>query len=97
MSVPPGGDWKDSFEPKTNPTTFNFEADDTYGRGQTIYLVEDGIDDQHPVCTRDDFLLFFLTLFQCLFCSSGSCPDIPNALVPFLGLLSCTIFSRAAF
>lgn len=50
MSVPPGGRWSDYFEPSTNPTKFTYEADDTYGKGQTIYMIEDGIDEDHPVC-----------------------------------------------
>ncbi|KAL2198358.1 pectate lyase superfamily protein-domain-containing protein, partial [Corynascus similis CBS 632.67] len=48
MSVPPGGQWSDFWEPQNNPTTFTYEADDTYGRGQTIYMVEDGINADHP-------------------------------------------------
>jgi hypothetical protein len=49
MSVPPNGKWGDFFQPQQSPTRFTYEADDTYGRGQTIYLVEDGIPATHPV------------------------------------------------
>lgn len=56
MSVPPGGQWSDFWEPQNNPTTFTYEADDTYGRGQTIYMVEDGINADHPVCIMDEYL-----------------------------------------
>ena len=49
MSVPPNGKWSDFFQPQQSPTGFTYEADDTYGRGQTIYLVEDGIPATHPV------------------------------------------------
>ncbi|KFA45429.1 hypothetical protein S40293_10065 [Stachybotrys chartarum IBT 40293] len=48
MSVSPGGRWQDYYEPQTNPTEFYYNADDSFGRGQVIYLVEDGINTDHP-------------------------------------------------
>jgi len=50
MSVPPGERWSGYFTGLENsPGTFLYEADDSFGRGQTIYLVEDNIPSGHSV------------------------------------------------
>jgi hypothetical protein len=49
MSCPPGVDPSYFYKAGTHasPTSFRFEADDSFGRGQIIYLVEDSIDRTH--------------------------------------------------
>ena len=49
MSIPPKGKWEDYFSPEGNPNELGKKADSSFGRGQTIYLVEDGIFENHPV------------------------------------------------
>jgi hypothetical protein len=49
MSIPPKGKWEDYFSSQGNPTELGGKFDSSFGRGQTVYLVEDGIFENHPV------------------------------------------------
>ncbi|EGX95651.1 peptidase, putative [Cordyceps militaris CM01] len=44
ISTPPGGKWSDAWDNKNNPQRFDYDAGGPLGRGQTIYLVEDDVD-----------------------------------------------------
>lgn len=67
MSVPPGGKWNDYFEPKDKPENFTFEADNTYGRGQIIYMIEDDINLDHQVYLRLTSSPWPVSLFRTAF------------------------------
>lgn len=60
MSVPLGRKWVDDYwDPKTNPEQvnpnpqqFRLDVDNALGSGQTIYLVEDVLNQRQPVSGR---------------------------------------------
>jgi hypothetical protein len=56
MSVPPGGDWADYWDRETNPQQFHYDMDDALGSGQTIYLVEDDLNQGQSVSRRKKLL-----------------------------------------
>jgi hypothetical protein len=53
ISVPPGGDWVDYWNQETNPQEFDYDRDDALGSGQTIYLVEDDLNQNQAVSRRN--------------------------------------------